>query len=979
MKRYRFLRLLLAMIMVLSMLQVNAYAYSKEQATLTFTETGIDETVSGNGYSISGTTLVITAGGTYRITGACNAGHIEVSKGLSNVTLILKNLKLGNSETAPIVVKKNSSALVKLDGENILTNDENAENETTDPDNFEGAAIKVKTGSSLTVFGDGSLEAVGNAKNAIKGGAESSLIVDGGSIKATAVNNGIAFDSKIVINTGSIEINAGGDGLKAEPDEGDATSEGTITINGGEFNIKASGDGIQAAECLTINNGVFDIKTLDGYGSKTFDKNTMSCKGLKATGNNDNESAPTNEIIINGGSFKLDTADDAIHSKGYCDITGGTFDIYTGDDGVHADSTLNLGKENGYERDPEINIYSSYEGLEGNTINSYSGKYYVVASDDGVNCAGGSSNGSGDNHDSFTPGGPRPGQNGGPSGDQNTGQGGSTESSVLNINGGEYYIDCQGDGLDSNGAMNLLGGDITVLSMRGGGDNSPIDADGNIVLKGATIFAAGSKGMGVNLSGTSQSAYTSSSSYSADSIINITCSGKTFRSEKLVRNINYLLYSQPDMGSCQVSVGTSRDNCSSNAFAHNWDEGTIQKAASVETEGSIKYQCADCGKTELKTLAKLASVNSYSEDGNNSGENNPGGDDPEGNDSDENNPSGDDSENDETNYTAQFVKDEHVKINVFYTQDYGKISEENVSSAAARNSSTGLPDNTGDGQINFQVVTALGYKLEEVKVEGEYKNLKELSDAEQIENLYRVTKVKGNLTITIKTVEVVDEFKIQDAARLDAINNKRGTKKDPYFIDVRQAENDTLYVTESYVKGKVNERIIKVSDLDGEITVNAGTKYQLKGKAGTYEVLGENTAGKVSKKGKVNIKAIKNKPRYSFSVTFKNEEDKDVTVKFNVINLQLSDKKLIVSSLKNSDTDAITKNTVKLVDISNADAEIATGIWSIKDKKGISECEIAAHNLAVTVTPKENEKGTVKLICEINGKKYTASVKVVNK
>ncbi len=578
-------------------------AYSKEQATLTFTNDGITETVSGSGYTIKGTTLTISENGTYRVKGSCLEGSIAVKGSLTNVTLILDNLTLTSAVTAPVVVKKNSSVLMKLVGTSTLTDNEDASTEATNED-FEGAAVKVKSGSKLTIFGDGTLKAAGNAKNGIKGAAESSLLVDGGTIEATAANNGIAFDGSVVINDGTFNITSGNDGIKSEPDQGDTASAGTVTINGGSFTINAQGDGIVGAEKLTINNGTFNIKTLDGYKSSSFNKDTMSCKGLKSAGNNDSTDNPTNTIEITGGTFDLNTADDAVHSDGYVTITGGTFDIYTGDDGVHADATLTLGAEGGYERDPEINIYSSYEGLEGSVVNAYSGKYYVVASDDGINAAGGSSNGSdpGQGGDIFRPG--RPGQGGGPNPmDQNSN---SSSDYSINIYGGTFYVNCTGDGLDSNGTLSLLGGELTILSMQGGGDNSPIDADGTVTIKGATVFAAGSAGMEGNLSA-NQGYYRSTSSYNANTVINVSTGGSVVRSEKLVRRISFLFYTSPDMtsNSASVSTGSSVVKCKSNAFEHNFDSSVVEKAASKDSTGVIKYTCQDCNITERKRLQSL--------------------------------------------------------------------------------------------------------------------------------------------------------------------------------------------------------------------------------------------------------------------------------------------------------------------------------------------------------------------------------------
>ncbi len=63
-------------------------------------------------------------------------------------------------------------------------------------------------------------------------------------------------------------------------------------------------------------------------------------------------------------------------------INGGTFVLASGDDGMHADETLEV---NG----GDIRIANSYEGLESAVITINDGDIHVVASDDGVNVAGG--------------------------------------------------------------------------------------------------------------------------------------------------------------------------------------------------------------------------------------------------------------------------------------------------------------------------------------------------------------------------------------------------------------------------------------------------------------------------------------------------------------------------------------------------------------------------------------------------------------
>ncbi|MDO5399096.1 MAG: carbohydrate-binding domain-containing protein [bacterium] len=100
-------------------------------------------------------------------------------------------------------------------------------------------------------------------------------------------------------------------------------------------------------------------------------------------------------------------------------------------------------------------------------------------------------------------------------------------------------------------------------------------------------------------------------------------------------------------------------------------------------------------------------------------------------------------------YIAEFVTDEHVSITVSNTQDF-TVSETDAAFAYARDSATGEVDATGNGQINFKVVPDEGYEVDSVTVSpANYKNLK--LPSELGENTYRITKVTGNITVTVTT------------------------------------------------------------------------------------------------------------------------------------------------------------------------------------------------------------------------------------
>ena len=326
-----------------------------------------------------------------------------------------------------------------------------------------------------------------------------------------------------------------------------------IYINGGSITINAGGDGIQSAQDITITDGSFDITTGTGYDDESFNSDTDSRKGIKASFSSDEDADTedsTNSITVSGGRFVLNTADDSIHSDSYICITGGDFEIKTGDDGIHADTTLDVGQNDADNSLININILTCYEGLEAGTVNVYSGNISVVSSDDGINAAGGSDENQGPAGGGFNPGGGRPGQGGpggnpGGNGGSAPGQGGSSDYTI-NIYGGEIFVNAEGDGLDSNGDLNLLGGSLVIWGMKAGGDNEPLDCDGTLTIDGATVFGAGSSAM-TTVPRNSQGYITSRASAASGKTVNILQNGETVFKIKAVKNINYVIYSSPDV------------------------------------------------------------------------------------------------------------------------------------------------------------------------------------------------------------------------------------------------------------------------------------------------------------------------------------------------------------------------------------------------------------------------------------------------
>ena len=520
-------------------------------------------------YSIASNVVILSSGTEYKLSGTCSECQIVVEKGITT-SITLDSITIDNSKTGPFVIKKSAVVNLVLSGTSTITDKETDESS----DDYEGAGIKFKSGSSLTISGSGTLNVNGNIKNGIKGGSTSALTINGGTLVINAVNNALAADGSVTINDGTITIKTTeGDGIKSDPDYGDTDSAGTITINGGTFNINSYNDGLQAKNKLTINGGVFNIKTYkNGSSSSDFNKDDESAKGIKCSNNETSEIS----LTITGGTFDLDTADDSIHSDGNVTITGGKFTINSGDDGIHADQYLNLGI-NGASNDLiNVNIEKSYEGLEGAYIYIYSGTYNVIASDDGINSAGDTDTECQPGGNGNQPGGQGPGNNPGGPGGRPGGRNiirnlrgrrlAECNSFHMYIYGGEIFINAESDGLDANGNIVISGGNITVWGAKSGSDGDPVDLDGTLTISGGTLFAGGNQAMTQldRIAQNSQKYISSSSSYSTNNVVYINDGSNNIRAITVPKNVPYLYYTSPNVTSSYKFTTSSSNSGNSN-------------------------------------------------------------------------------------------------------------------------------------------------------------------------------------------------------------------------------------------------------------------------------------------------------------------------------------------------------------------------------------------------------------------------------
>lgn len=444
-------------------------------------ETSADSSASGTSdtVQINGSTVTITQEGTYLLTGTLTDGMILVdAEDSAKVQLVLNGVEISNSSNAAIYVRQADKVFVTLaqGTQNTLITG----GYTSIDDNNIDACIFSKY--DLTVNGTGNLTV--NAEEGHGIVSKDDLKVTGGNLTLTAEKHGLSGKDSVCVADGVLTITSGKDGIHSENDED--TEKGYCYLAGGTLTITAEGDGISSGSFLQVDGGSFNLTSGGGSTNNNIatDENgeAVSTKGMKAGG----------QLVVNDGSFVIDSQDDSLHSNNSLTVNGGTFQVASGDDGLHAD-------ENTLVAGGQITITACYEGIEGSSVEISGGTVSLCAEDDGLNAAGGMDGsgfggrfGGGFGRDNFGGAVSEPGETSGTS---------ASEHKIL-ISGGSLYINAEGDGIDSNGGLYMLGGEVFVFGSTNGG-NGALDYDGPGQITGGIIVALGAAQMAMNFDSTS--------------------------------------------------------------------------------------------------------------------------------------------------------------------------------------------------------------------------------------------------------------------------------------------------------------------------------------------------------------------------------------------------------------------------------------------------------------------------------------------
>lgn len=318
----------------------------------------------------------ITKAGTYRISG--EQGDVIVDAGDADVVLILDNATIAGQ----INVVSADKVQVHAVGSSTVT--------ATAPDSaaiYSHADLVLSGDGTVTVHSEGEgADGVASsddlalysgtwkvtaADDAFRGKDSASVL--GGHLDATAGDDGVRSDVAVHLSGGTVDVNAGADGVH---------SDVALLIDGGDVTVASSTEGLEAG-LLSISDGTVDLTSSDdginGSGATSVDATTeqeQQEQSEEAAGPQPPEGMPEppqgiqeppqamqqpkegmqppqqggasggqpgagmeqstgEQIVISGGTVKVNAAGDGIDSNGDLRINGGTVLVFGPSDGAN--------------------------------------------------------------------------------------------------------------------------------------------------------------------------------------------------------------------------------------------------------------------------------------------------------------------------------------------------------------------------------------------------------------------------------------------------------------------------------------------------------------------------------------------------------------------------------------------------------------------------------------------------------------------
>lgn len=503
--------------------------YSKRDMDASFDESsatkitllGDSASVSGSGAAAEGSTVTISTAGTYIVSGNLADGSITVTTSENDkIQIVLNGVKIASSSGPAIDIQSADTCFITLA--------EGTQNSLSDGSVFtsEDANACIYATCDLTINGSGSLDVSGNYRHGVF--SKDDLVVYGGTINVSAVEDGLNGKDSVKIGAGDISIDSGADGVKSSKSTN--PEKGFVYVSGGSLSIDAEDDGIQAKTCLCIAGGSIEIDAVDDALHSDL------------------------EGTLNGGSTSVRSGDDAFHCETKLEVNDGSFVAETCSEGYEAEQVVvNGGDTNICALDDAMNA-SAADLSDDSESSDADASTSTPSGESGANAAqpdgsigvpdASSANADSNEQQNTAPQGAgqqdgatppelpsdlgqapdvqgRMERGGQAPGGQGGAPGASDSNCLIQINGGKVVLDSQGDGVDSNGNVEINGGTLLVNGPSSDGDGA-FDYDGEATISGGTVLMAGAVGMAQSFTSGTQAFALVQASGSAGSVIEAT-------------------------------------------------------------------------------------------------------------------------------------------------------------------------------------------------------------------------------------------------------------------------------------------------------------------------------------------------------------------------------------------------------------------------------------------------------------------------
>lgn len=319
--------------------------------------------ITGIGAAVTDEGVKIAYPGTYRVRGSMTDGQLLVDCDTyhGGVYILLDGADISCSTGPAIYVKQSEKTVLHLvEGTENRLQDGAGYTITEKQEISTGGAVYCD--DDLFIEGDGALTVVGSNADGIR--SKDGLTLSGGAVTVTAADDGVQGSDYVDILGGTLTVTAAGDGI--------ASTKGDITLSDGAVTVNSQGDGISSASDVYLLGGSFSAVTYGGAENyETMALNGLSAKGVKGL-----------NVTVSGGTYVMNTADDAMHGDETLTVTGGDISVRSGDDAISAAQGLAI--EGG-----RVVIETSYEGLEAASVTIADGLVSIYAENDGVDALGG--------------------------------------------------------------------------------------------------------------------------------------------------------------------------------------------------------------------------------------------------------------------------------------------------------------------------------------------------------------------------------------------------------------------------------------------------------------------------------------------------------------------------------------------------------------------------------------------------------------